>query len=113
MSEKVKKDLTSKEMQGIIKTCAAWNVSEFSFGSLHIKFNPTVELDPPGPRPHLPVTDVTEEQHKKQTEDALVQDEANIRLDRLSQMLIEDPATAEELLGDEDLDDDDGPDDDE
>ncbi len=107
-----KKDLTSKEIQGIIKTCAAQNVIEFNFGALHIKFSPTAQTSHPGPLPHLPVADVTEEQHIQQTQATLSRDEANLRLDRLSQMFIEDPAQAEELLGDEDLDDD-GPDTDE
>lgn len=104
------KQLNSDEICKIIEACAKAGVSSLKCGPLELSFGKQTEshhsVQPA-------VTEITDDQHRKMTEDAITQDEIRLRKDQIEQMLIENPALAEKLVADGDLEDDDGTDGDE
>lgn len=99
-----KKYLSSISICRIIQSCRACGVSELKFGDLHVTFGKPAETAPMaffGPVDSGPTkpsdTEISAIQEKV-SQEALVQDEAREKHERLAQMLIEDPAQFEQLL---------------
>lgn len=104
------KQLSVEEICSIIEACRNAGVTSMKCGPLELSFGKQTES--PSEKPA--VTEITDDQHEKSNEDALVQEELRTRQDQIDQMLIENPSLAEELVAQGDLeDDDDGADGDE
>ena len=97
-----KKELNVKELSELIKISAKSGVSELKFGTLELRFGkPTDKLES-----KLSVKEITEEEHKNLTDEALETDSLRLKKDQIDQMFIENPSEAERLLLNEDLDED-------
>ena len=96
---------STEEICRILETGAKVGVQELTFNGLHVRFGRPAENHAPGPAQDLKIpssapseTAVSEEQHEKQTQDALEADELQLKEDRLAQLFIENPLEAERLL---------------
>lgn len=113
----VKKELASTDIVRIIKTCARHRVVTLKFGDLDLSFNPQVKttrqrstenVEPLSQRdPHVkpPVTEITEQEQRTIASESLRLDELALRKQQFSELLITDPAAAEQMLADGELDD--------
>ena len=102
--------LSSRSACAIIEVCAARGVSVLKFGPLYVEFGMKASSPPaPAPEgyfaPRIPVEEMTDQAHDKQTQDSVEAEEVNLREERLQQMFIEDPVRAEELLRNGELED--------
>lgn len=102
-------NLTVTDVCSILETAAKAGVLELKFGTLHVRFpdpvlRGTSQAQSLGQTP-APAAEIADTQEKLQ-ETALVQDELSAREDQLSQMFIEDPMIAEQMLAEGDLIDD-------
>jgi hypothetical protein len=93
--------LNSHDIVAIIKDCIPMGVTKLKFGSfqLDIEFGRPANTNHESPA--LKVTDL-----EKASDEALLSDEVSLRNDQFRQMHIEDPAKAEELIANGDLEDD-------
>ncbi|MBL7716588.1 MAG: hypothetical protein JNL01_14080 [Bdellovibrionales bacterium] len=97
---------STTEICRILEVGAKVGVQELRFHGLHVRFGRPAESLSPGPalaRPSIPSSAppekaISEEQHNKQTQDALEADELRLKEDRLAQLFIENPLEAERML---------------
>lgn len=102
--------LTASEICVIIETSAKAKVRRFSYGALRIDFGDilkTHEIETAQVVKPTPPTEATlsEEEHRHQNEEALELDALRAKEDRLSLMMIENPAEAERLISNGELSD--------
>lgn len=88
------------------------NVAKLKFGDLEIEFDKQIEPQAsplPGlvSAPLTPDTAMSDQEHKKQTQQSLEDDEVTLREEQLALAFIENPSRAEELLLEGELVDDD------
>lgn len=93
--------LSGKEICEIIELSAKNGATELKFGDLSIHFGPRADKSP---KPT--VAEITDDQHKTQNKEALEAEELRTRKEQIDLMLIEDPALAERLISQGDLEDD-------
>lgn len=104
------KAFNSQELSAIIRVCSELGASEMSFQGLHVSFFPkgsetkTVTTPPEVPPPEAAISD---SEHKKQTEQSLLQEELRMRDSQVDHLLITDPLRAEQMIEDGELVDDD------
>jgi hypothetical protein len=95
-----KKELSVKDLSELIKISAKSGVSELKFGTLELRFGkPTEKAES-----KLSVKEITEEEHKNLTDEALEQDSIRLKKDQIDMLMVENPSEAERLLLNEDLD---------
>jgi hypothetical protein len=99
--------LTKDEILEIIGSCATANISHFKYGGLELSFSGnektnssrTENLEPPKPTGAALLV-----QHEQQDIEYLKEEEARLKEERISMMLIEDPLQAEKLILNGELD---------
>lgn len=106
------KDLQTKDVCEIIKTCHDNQVATLQWGPLSLSFahHSKREEHPASPGEQTPPP-LTAEQHTEANARAIEQDEVRLKEDRLANMAVEDPVGFEESMLEEeafDEDDDDG-----
>jgi hypothetical protein len=102
--------LSAEDICRILLTCGKAKVAELQFGPLCVRFGAQA-IDEDVPRgtlrtsKSLPPTQAKEmaEQQTQIAEKSLAEQEYELRLDQLAQLMIEDPAKAEELIINGDL----------
>lgn len=108
--------LNTVEVCTIIKAGAKSNVTLLKIGDIEIWFGKPTEPDVIQHVLHPPSNYPTGEEipvdHKQQNQLSLEIDEIRLKEDRLAQMIIENPALAEQMILDGDFGDDDGESDD-
>lgn len=101
--------LTAADICAIIKTCGEAGVVRLRFQDLRLSFDkPSKDTRPPAPEPfwvgpgptELPLTvaTMTAPEHDQIQNDGLVSDELAVREQQIEDLLITDPAKAEELI---------------
>lgn len=101
--------LKSQEICEIILASAQNGVTELKFGSLYIAFGKqTGPQGSPGTvyGASTPDNEISDKTHEQSNKDSLLKDELDLRDDQLSQMQIENPLKAEQMLLDQELEDD-------
>lgn len=105
-------ELKSQEICEIILSSAQNGVTELKFGSLHIVFGKKTEPQEISLLPgkvygaSTPDNEISDQTHEQMNIDSLEADELRLRDDQLSQMQIENPLKAEQMLLDQELEDD-------
>lgn len=92
-------DLTVKDICRIIRASAPF-VSELEYKGLKIIFKTVVTGKDEA---SVNIAPLTEQTHEAQTREAILQEEARLKEDRLDNMFIEDPLQAEQLLQDNNM----------
>lgn len=91
----------------MIEVCAKANVRSIQFDGLRLEFGEPVTAIIGGPLPANEPTTPTEaalsEKHDEQNQDALLAEEVRTKEEQIRHMLIEDPALAEQLICEGDL----------
>lgn len=113
---RLKNNLDAADICTIIEACAKFGVSKLSFADLHVHLGP--QSDVPKIEPHSSTNDaamsdvvaspeaaISEEKHKKFTEEAIVYSELETREDQLDNMIIENPSEYERLMTEGELED--------
>lgn len=107
--------LSTEEVCDIIRSSASFGVSTIKFRGLEINFGPQAKIETLYPITQAPPqksdNNLSAEQHAKNDEEALHQNERELRELQISEMLIENPLAAEEMIRNGELEDaDDGSD---
>lgn len=109
------KVVDSQEICSIIESCAMHGVTLLKLGDLHIEFNGQAKKLAKTPvSPALPVarenqspdTEISDDQHKKNNDEAILQNEMQLRAEQIAELLVTDPRMAEEMLENGELEDD-------
>lgn len=90
--------LSGEEVCKIIETCAKNKVYSLKCGPLELSFSPAKELSAPGPT--IPASNpekIIQEQQEEQKK-AIEEEELDTREDQIADLLLTDPAKAEELM---------------
>lgn len=99
--------LSREDVCSIIETSAKARVVELKFNGLHVVFGRTADKQViennsypfVHQAPAIPsVKDLTEDQHRQQTKEAIEADEVSLREDQLARLLVEDPVRYEQLI---------------
>ncbi len=121
----MEKAFTPAELCLILKACRGAKVAELKFGDLQVIFHQQVEDEPRTPAPATmaeldarvallsktspqvspPTADIVASQKTEATQ-SLLDDEASARNDELAEMWLSDPARAEQLFAQGELEDD-------
>lgn len=95
---KNRENLTSSEICQIIEASAKNNVVQLKYGSLYLNFCRKEETTPKNPD-----TEISDQQQTQSARDSFEQQELDLKAERIAMALIEDPALAEQMMADEDL----------
>lgn len=104
-----KTNLSTDEICRILETSSKSGVIELKFGDLHVTFGtpaghvPSVENVVEQPPVASPV--LTDDQHKRQSEESLEMEQVRLREEQLARALVEDPVEYERLLSQGELSD--------
>jgi hypothetical protein len=98
--------LNAADVRSIIVTCGESNVAKLKFGDLEVEFAPKCE--PPAPKPDslpAPAAEIAAIQEKVE-QSSIECDEIALREEQVAEMMLTNPAQAEELLARGELEDD-------
>jgi hypothetical protein len=99
---------TSLDLCAIIEVCAQHNVSRLKCRGLDLEFGRTASSEPGQGSFHdslAPVAAITDIEHEQSSRDSLENDELAMRDEQVALAVIEDPALAEQLFIDGELED--------
>ena len=105
--------LSCQEICEIITVSAKSGVSKLKFGSLFLEFGKQTETHPESHQSDklgnasTPDAEMLEKARQHSQEQSMVENELQVREERIAMLYIEDPLKAEEMLRDEELEDDD------
>jgi hypothetical protein len=94
----IKKELSLSQLCAILRACRKSRVAELQFGDLYVRFVRTDDFEAIEADRTSPPAKALAESIKKVSEDKLDTDELDLKDGQLTQMLIENPALAEELM---------------
>lgn len=98
------KDLQTKDVCEIIKTCHDNQVATLQWGNLRLSFaHQSKREEKPSPLGEQTPPPLTEEQHKAANEAAIEQAEIAVKEERLAHMAVEDPVGFEESMLEEEM----------
>lgn len=96
---------SAADLCAIIETCNRSGVSTLYLEGLNVQFNPVQQMTP-STYGAVPTRFSPDREYPQMEEQAMEQDEATLKMDRLQQLIIENPAEAEKLLAEEVANDD-------